>query len=571
MANKTSFIQPREERLERAKLLCKERDLLSDLIKSGTAKQSHYTNFLDVDEELTQLERINRGETDVMYFALEYFSEDGNPGNDDNLIPSGVDYDNAADFHHELCGLLNDVATDKLDTHVAWACPRRHAKTAYLSNIYLVHRIVYEHGHYTVLVSETTDVAGDFITWGRYQLKFNEKLRKDFGELLHPKATQNALDNKYEFITANNIKVEAKGLGTQMRGLRHGSHRPDLFLLDDLESKESTNTKEQIEKSKAWFSEEMLPALSKDGICVYLGTILAYDSLLDHVIRERRDFKSKKYSAIIEWSKRSDLWDEWRKLYRSDSHTARQDAYNFYYEHQADMLEGTEILWEGYFEYIDLIEVLENSGAKAFNQEYQNNPTDEERQLFKPEKFTFYTPFDTHNKKFDYYAGIDFAMGKERGDFSTIVTIAKNRTTGVCYVVDTYAKRVHPDEFIKAIVEKVFEYQYEAIAVEAQMAQEFFADKLSEELTSKGYPARTRLKKIKQRTKKELRIEALLPDIEAAKIRFHKKHTDLLHELYYFGMTKHDDLADALAMSYAAARTEGRSQVSMARPGYNRW
>src|SRR5690554_6480430 len=106
MANKTSFIQPREERLERAKLLRKERDLLSDLIKSGVAKQSHYTSFLDVDEELTQLERINRGETDVMYFALEYFSEDGNPGNDDNLIPAGVDYDNAADFHHELCGLL---------------------------------------------------------------------------------------------------------------------------------------------------------------------------------------------------------------------------------------------------------------------------------------------------------------------------------------------------------------------------------------------------------------------------------------------------------------------------------
>src|SRR5699024_11326791 len=91
------------------------------------------------------------------------------------------------------------------------------------SNIFLIHQIVFRHKKYIVLFSETTDVAGDFITWGRYQLKLNNKLREDFGELLHVQPSRNESDNKYEFITSSKIKVEAKGLGTQTRGLRHRS------------------------------------------------------------------------------------------------------------------------------------------------------------------------------------------------------------------------------------------------------------------------------------------------------------------------------------------------------------
>ncbi|MCR8983425.1 hypothetical protein NW802_27765, partial [Brevibacillus laterosporus] len=84
------------------------------------------------------------------------------------------------------------------------------------------------HKRYIVEISETTDVAGDFIQWARNQLVFNQKLREDFGELLHEKKSLNGTDNKYEFVTTTGTKVEAKGMGTQMRGLRHGSARPDL-------------------------------------------------------------------------------------------------------------------------------------------------------------------------------------------------------------------------------------------------------------------------------------------------------------------------------------------------------
>src|SRR5690625_84184 len=277
-------------------------------------------------EELIRLKRINRAEYDVLYFGMEYFSEDGNPNNPDNLVPEGVNVLNAAYFHKQLTEMLDNVTRGYADRHIAWACPRRHAKTAWLSNIFLIHQVVFRHKRYIVLFSETTDTAGDFITWGRYQLKLNEKLREDFGELLHVQASRNELDNKYEYITSSNIKVEAKGLGTQVRGLRHGSSRPDLFILDDIESDESTSTADQITKAKAWFNDSMLPALAKGGIVIYLGTILCYGSLLHYVLEERRDFESRKFSAIRSFSGRADLWDEWRRIYREDREDATERA-----------------------------------------------------------------------------------------------------------------------------------------------------------------------------------------------------------------------------------------------------
>src|SRR5690625_4460763 len=184
---------------------------------------------------------------------MEYFSEDGNPDNPDNLIPEGVNVSNSAEFHKDLTDMLDDVTRGKFERHIAYAVPRQHAKTAWLSNIFLIHQVVFRHKRYIVLFSETTDVAGDFITWGRYQLKLNEKLRQDFGELLQVQPSRNDLDNKYEYITSSNIKVEAKGLGTQKRWLRHGSTRPDIFILDDLDRKSTRLNSSHVAISYAVF------------------------------------------------------------------------------------------------------------------------------------------------------------------------------------------------------------------------------------------------------------------------------------------------------------------------------
>lgn len=536
------------------------------LHKKGTLPSTMYDTLQTDKDELERLRRVHRGERDVLYFGMTYFSADGNPENDENLIPGGVNVGNAAEFHRQLCGMLNDVSKGLVKRNIAWACPRRHAKTAWLSNIYLVHQIVYRLRKYVVLFSETTDVAGDFITWGRFQLKLNNSLRADYGELLHVQPSRNELDNKHEFITSSGTKVEAKGLGTQTRGLRHGATRPDMFILDDLESDESTNTSELIEKSKSWFREEMLPAMAKEGICIYLGTILCYGSLLHYVIDERRDFESRKFAAVETFAVNAELWETWRKIYRSDVKDAADEAATFYETNKDAMLEEVSILWPGYWTYYELVIIREEDGIKTFNQEYQNNPTDEERQIFKPEYVTYFTDADIEDKTMLNYGGIDIAMGKEKGDYSVIASIASNVETGVCYVIDAYMERSHPDVLIREATEHTLLHQYEGLAVEAQFAQEFIADKLAEALQERGYPGKTRIKQIKQRTRKSLRIESLLPDVQSGKLRFHEKfrNSAAMEQFEMYPMHKHDDFPDAVHMAYSIANSGKRRKAGNA-------
>src|SRR5690625_383740 len=438
MANIGGEWLDREARAKRIGLIKKRIDKLEKLRKANALKPSQIRTLVADKKELIKLRRIHRAEYDVLYFGMEYFSEDGNPDNPDNLIPEGVNVINAAKFHRQLTDMLDDVTRGKVKCHIAWAFTRGHAKTAWLSNIFLDHQVDYRLRKYIVLFSETTDTASDFITWARYQLKLNEKLRQDFGELLHVQASRNELDNKYEFITNSGIKVEAKGLGTQVRGLRHGSTRPDLFILDDIESDESTSTPEQIAKAKAWFNDSMIPALAKGGTVIYLGTILCYGSLLHYVVEERRDFESRKFAAIESFAKRTDLWDEWRQIYREDKAGAADRAREFFEKHKDEMLEGAEVLWPGYWSYYELITIREERGTKSFNQEYQNNPTDEERQIFKPEYFEqfFFDDDDLEALDTSNYGAVDIAMGKEKGDYSVIVSGAVNNDTGTIYVYD---------------------------------------------------------------------------------------------------------------------------------------
>lgn len=546
-------------------------DKLEKLYRANKLMPSQIETLIADKKELIRLKRIHRAEHDVLFFTYEYFSENSNPENSSNLIPEGQTLAGAADFHRELCSILDDVTKGSIYTNLGYSVGRRHAKTAYLSNAFLCHQIVYRLKKYIVEVSETTDVAGDFISWTKHQLKFNKKLRDDFGEILHERPSQNELDNKYEFITNSGTKVEAKGVGTQMRGLRYLSDRPDLFILDDLESQENTNTPEMRAKNLHWFRAEMLEALGFGGMCIYMGTIVHYDSLLNHVISKRKDFTSRKFPAILSWSEREDLWEEWRKIYNSDDKEAKNKSDAFYEANKSEMDKGTEVLWPEMYSYKYFMEKREEMGARAFNQEYLGNPVDEESQIFNPENFVYYVESDLEDTSdMKYYAAVDLGMGKsDRGDYSAIVTLGKRPGSEVCYVVDAYMAKMKPDDFMTQIIKRTFEYQYEALAVESQQFQEWFADKLSEELQNRGYPAYTRLKQVKQKMRKELRIEALEPEINAGRIRFRKDQRLLLEMLELFPNHNHDDGPDALADAFKIAKETASAVRTVKR--MNRW
>lgn len=545
--------------------------------------------YYDRLTELRRLERIERCSSDLAEFAIEYFSEARNPGNDGNW--DGFDAtspDDLPKFHTSLVGMMNDVSNVERNAKVAAAIARSHGKSTWLSKGFPVAEICFRRRKYVIIISETPTVAKANLEWIRNQLKGNTKLRADFGPLLSPKDQANVRDNGEEFIAWHDngsggqkqlALVQAASTGQALRGRNWNGSRPDLIICDDLEDARpggNASTPEQRQNLRNWFTQTVMPLGDPKGektAFVVMGTTVHRQALLMHILYERADFKSQIYRAIITPPVNANLWEQCRLIYTDrDIPNRAQKAREFYDANKTQMDEGVEVLWQDVQPIWRLMTWRYDNGSLAFNTEYMNNPISEEDMLFNPENFKYYDgPINALEDRYSVSFGVDMAMGKSRvkGDYSAVTVLAKDKESGSVYVVDSYGERLKPDEFITAIVEMVRKYQPTVIAVESNLAQEFFADELKKALIRIGYNAEQRLKKIYQRTRKELRIEAMMPDIENGTIKFNRRHALLLEQFEGYGQGSHDDLPDSMAMALSAL-ADGDVSVSTVRRN-NRW
>ncbi|PRT08359.1 hypothetical protein C6356_00595 [Bacillus wiedmannii] len=476
---------------------------------------------------------------------------------------------------------MNDVSNVNKNAKIAVAAPRGHAKSSYLSKAFPLHELLYRRRKYTILISETPKVAKGNLDWIRDQVKYNRKLREDFGPLLSPKDQSNIQDNNEGFIAwlpdgefkKQIALIESASVGGAIRGRNWNQTRPDLIICDDLEDARpggNASTPEQRASLRDWFTQSAIPLGDPKGkrtAFIYMGTTVHADALLMQVMYKRSDFRTRLYRALIKEPVRTDLWEQCRKIHDDrENETRGADARAFYCANFEAMNEGSEVLWEEGKPLWELMTWKWNNGSKAFNTEYQNNPIDPETMIFNPENFTYHNDnIDSLSDRYDVANGVDFAMGKKtRGDYSAIATVARDKITGTIYVVDMFGARIKPDEFIDENVTNVLRNQPTSIGAEAVAAQEFFVDELKKALTKAGYPAETRVKKIYHRSRKELRIEAMLPMIENGTIQFSHQHKLLLEQFEQYGTGAHDDLIDALEMAISTLKKGSRRKAGNA-------
>lgn len=528
----------------------------------------HYQSTGDVDslaqtvetmEQYKQLYRVLRGYYDILYFAYEYFSEDRNPENNTNLIPKGTTIEDAPEFHAELCDKLSEVI-EKPTKKIGWGAPRGHAKSAYLTNIFPIHAVVYEYKKYILIISETVGMSQSFIEFLSTNLKVNPRINSDFGEILSSNARLNETDNKESFVTHTDIKVQASSIGGQLRGSRFRNVRPDLLILDDIESAKNTNTQDLRDKNLHWFNSVIEPIgdPTKTAI-IYMGTLVHGQGLLPNVLG-RPEYDSKIYSAIVSEPDRQDLWNEFQDILTNIENENRlDDAERFYYENREEMDRGAEVLWSNRFSYFDLMLKKADVGTRAFASEYLNLPSDVESSVFREEHFEEYNRSDLFNghrikPKYDVYGFWDIAMGKsKRSDYNAIVVIAKDRVTGAIYVLEAWAEKCRPHKAIDKAVEIIKQYTPRSFGVETINAQYEFYRQLQERLNREGVYG-TRVKDVNPSAKKEQRIEALEPLFEQGYVKILKNQRLLKEMLLQYPSHPHDDLPDALASALDMSR-----------------
>jgi predicted phage terminase large subunit-like protein len=434
--------------------------------------------------------RIKRAKSNIGFFACYYLS---------HYMP----YPSAA-FHKELFQMAQE---DKKGKRIAIAAPRGHAKSTILSLIFPLWCIISRRKRFIIIVSDTIYQASLHLSAIINELEQNEKLKKDFGSLIgSEKWTQT------DILTANGIRLVAKGTGSKLRGLRNLDVRPDLIVCDDLENDELVSTLEQRKKIYQWFTRALINTMDPEGDIVTIGTIIHYDSLLIKLLK-KPGWNSAIYRAIKD--------------------------------------DGTP-LWPEKWDMQKLEQRKKEIGTVAFNSEYMNDPADPDTQIFQPNWFHFYQAKDIENLNLSVYGALDPALSQhERADYSAFITIGI-ADDGRIFVLDADLCRLSPRALIDKLFFKFSRFHHLLIALETVAFQDVLR-RWIEDLSSEQ-KIYLPMKEVKHSSDKIRRITRLSPLFERGLIYLQHDQQLLLEQLEHFPRAAHDDGPDALEMAVDIAR-----------------
>ncbi len=458
-------------------------------------------------------------------------------------------------FHEWTFAHLPAVIDANRGCREAVAAPRGEAKSTLVTQLMALWCIVTQRKHFIGILMDSSDQAWQMLEVIKVELEANPRLLMDFPET----CGSGRVWQVGEIVTANNVKVKTAGSGKRLRGWRHGPHRPDLIVLDDIENDENVRKKEQRDKLLDWVFKAVLNLGPPDGSMdvVIVGTVLHYDSVLNRIMNNPM-WHSKRFSSILEWPNRMDLWEQWEEILLNQGEDA---ADQFYYERKALMDAGAVVCWPDTRPLLLLMKLRANS-HHAFNCEQQNDPTDSEDAPFKTIHY-----WVEPKRDWVFYGAVDPSLGKNNKarDPSAILVGGFDRNSGQLDVVEAKIARRVPDKIISDVIE--LQKAYPGILVwgiETVQFQEFLRTELVKRSAAMGVPVPAT--PITPITDKDLRIESLQPHVANGLIRLHRNQSTLFQQLRHWPEADHDDGPDALHMLWmlAVSRSGGIPKVRTA-------
>lgn len=483
-------------------------------------------------DESARAGRVKKAATDFEFFSRTYF-------------PHYVNKPNSA-LHDWLYARLPEIAAAPDSVTQAIAAPRGEAKSTLVSQLFVLWCVVTGQKHYAMIGMDAFDQAAVMLEAIKAELEANPRLSMDYPDACGVGRVWQA----GVIVTASGRKIEAVGSGKRIRGRRHGPHRPDLFVGDDLENDENVRTPDQRDKLQGWLTKAVLKlggAGEKFDVLV-IGTVLHYDSVLARLLKNPL-WHGRTFKAIERWPDDMAGWEAWTALYKQHGE-AVADAY--YREHQATLDAGAVVSWPAGRPLLALMKLRARDGAAAFDSELQNDPLSTDGAPFAD---CIHTWRGDDNPRWVLFGAVDPSMGRAGAgrDPSAILVGGFDRDTGVLHVIEAKIARRPPDRIIDEVIALQRQYGCALWAVENVQFQEFFRQELVKRSAAAGFPVPAR--GVTPSTDKALRIESLQPHLANRLILLREEHATLIDQLRHFPKADHDDGPDALHMLWMAAAT----------------
>lgn len=422
--------------------------------------------------------------------------------------------------------------------------PRGHSKSTIWTVGMSAWATCYQKRKYILFISANEDTSSNFLGKDKDALE-SPAIIEDFGSL------KGKVWNNYELQTSTGITLECSGWTAGIRG-KNKKRRPDLIIFDDLEDKKVMESLSLRKKLEDAFTKEMLKLGDFDTIYIYVGTLLAVDSLLAKIM-EKPTWKYKLYKKVLSFpdDKGEELWEQWRIIFRNLSNPNRmEDAYQFYLDNKETMIRGVKMLWAGKYPddkmtykgayYNTMLEREESEDA--FWQEDQNEPKSSSDMPFTSMRY-WQELHDEFPKIEKLKLTIDPAEGK--GKDNTAYTLGGSLHGGVC-IREGQLKDHKLNKIMNHVVWFIETYpEIDEVIFEENTYKEDGTEQLRQHLVENG--VYRKVTGFRSTDNKHNRILQMEPDINNGIILFNKINTQYNNEiLNYHAKADKDDAADSL-------------------------
>lgn len=454
-------------------------------------------------------------------------------------------------LHEHLFMRLPDIAQAGGGARDVVIAPRGAAKSTLVSLIYPIWRALVGRSRYVIIVMDAFAQAALQLEAVKAELEVNARIQMDFPEI----AGAGRVWREGEIVLANNVRIEGVGSGMKLRGRRHGAHRPDLVVLDDIENDENVQSPAQRDKLESWVLKSVLKLGPGDGSIdlLHIGTVLHGDAV---IIRnsKRPGWRCARFRALMALPDRMDLWDQFEEALRNDGKDA---ATEFYGRLREAMDSGAVLNWPAMQTLIGLMSERAES-PDAFASEQQGEPTSENSPF---KKLVYWVQ---RRPDWLFFGAVDPSLGRQgrSRDPSAILIGGLDRSGRypVLDVVEASIRKRLPDTIIEDVIALQQEYRCQLWFVESVQFQEFLRTELMARALTRGValPAIP----VTPIADKLLRIERLQPHTSMGAIRFHVSQSTLLEQLQQFPAADHDDGPDCLEMLWSGAIRHGAGALT---------
>ena len=327
-------------------------------------------------------------------------------------------------FHCEFAADLQRLILSKspMLKMKAIAAPRGVGKTT-LSVLAIIWAAVYGHSKFAIVFSSTSPNAAERLADIKSQILRNEVLFEDFPEICGPvrefggdaRAAAGARPGypwSGDLIRlANGAYIASFGMDSAVAGRLKDFLRPDLLLVDDMETVDSVRSPTQTGTLRNRLLQEVmgLPGAGRHAVLLFICTIKTKHCISDELTNAKLnpEWRGVRYKALEKFPRREDLWNVFMESLKPDDRAVPADipaverdlpdeqaaqflkipwaqwleftdehraALRFYVQHKAEMDDGAELLDAKRLPLREVYYQRATKGDSAWSCEIQNDP-----------------------------------------------------------------------------------------------------------------------------------------------------------------------------------------------------